>query len=53
MRQMRRHQGKARGINPRTPLLGLLAAIALTLPAAASAHLERPSYWPDPARTPR
>jgi hypothetical protein len=26
-----------------------IAGIALTLPAAASAHLERPSYWPDPA----
>ena len=24
-------------------------AVALVLPAVASAHLERPSYWPDPA----
>lgn len=31
----------------RLPLL-LGAMIALALPAAAAAHLERPSYWPDP-----
>jgi Right handed beta helix region len=31
-------------------LLGTLAVgTALALPAAAAAHLERPSYWPDPA----
>jgi Right handed beta helix region len=28
---------------------GLALAAALLLPALASAHLERPSYWPDPA----
>lgn len=27
----------------------LLAVAALALPALAAAHLERPSYWPDPA----
>jgi hypothetical protein len=27
----------------------VVAAGALAVPAAASAHLERPSYWPDPA----
>src|SRR5687767_6964287 len=26
-----------------------IAGIALSLPAAAWAHLERPSYWPDPS----
>ena len=26
-----------------------LAAAALAVPASALAHLERPSYWPDPA----
>jgi hypothetical protein len=25
-----------------------IAAVAMALPAIASAHLERPSYWPDP-----
>src|SRR5688572_18786622 len=31
-------------------LFGTLAlGAALALPAAAAAHLERPSYWPDPA----
>lgn len=36
-----------------TPSRGLMVAIALVgallVPALASAHLERPSYWPDPA----
>ena len=26
-----------------------LVAVALALAASASAHVERPSYWPDPA----
>lgn len=41
---------RARGTG--TMKLGLGAAatlVALALPAAAFAHLERPSYWPDPA----
>src|SRR5687767_3147671 len=30
-------------------LVGLALAIAALATTAASAHLERPSYWPDPA----
>ena len=30
------------------PLAVALAAVMLALPALALAHLERPSYWPDP-----
>ena len=30
-------------------LTALVAAVTLALPALAFAHLERPSYWPDPA----
>ena len=30
-------------------ILAALALGAIALPAVASAHLERPSYWPDPA----
>ncbi len=30
------------------PLTFLLLLVALAIPALASAHLERPSYWPDP-----
>ena len=29
--------------------VGFWAAVVLALPGAALAHLERPSYWPDPA----
>ncbi len=35
---------------PRGLVLGALVAVAmLAIPALAAAHLERPSYWPDPA----
>ena len=35
---------------PRGLVLGaLVAVVMLALPALAFAHLERPSYWPDPA----
>ncbi len=30
-------------------LAGTIAIVALALPAFAAAHLERPSYWPDPS----
>ena len=33
----------------RRPLLTISTLIAIALPATALAHLERPSYWPDPA----
>ena len=38
----------------RTRLLTALITVcfAMALPAVALAHLERPSYWPDPAPTP-
>ena len=29
-------------------VLAALALCAIALPTVASAHLERPSYWPDP-----
>jgi predicted outer membrane lipoprotein len=42
--------GKSTGRKPTTWIAGvLLAAAMLIVPALASAHLERPSYWPDPA----
>jgi hypothetical protein len=34
---------------PRALLAAATAAAVLALPAVAPAHLERPSYWPDPA----
>ncbi len=34
---------------PSRPLLALLVLAALVVPASASAHIERASYWPDPA----
>ncbi len=40
----------SRPSRPRLPLLaGALVAGSLAIPALALAHLERPSYWPDPA----
>ena len=33
----------------RRSILTTVAAAALAIPAVAGAHLERPSYWPDPA----
>src|SRR5215208_7127697 len=33
----------------RTLLAAAIACMLLALPSLASAHLERPSYWPDPA----
>lgn len=38
-----------RGRSRPLTLAALTLAAALALPALASAHLERPSYWPDPA----
>jgi hypothetical protein len=38
-------EGRAR----RAPMLVVFGLVALLLPATALAHLERPSYWPDPA----
>ena len=31
------------------PLLLVLAVLLMSLTATAAAHVERPSYWPDPA----
>src|SRR5918999_4955406 len=36
------------GIARRAGTVAALAAGALAIPTLASAHLERPSYWPDP-----
>src|SRR5947208_10688120 len=33
----------------RNLIVGIACAAGLVMPAAASAHIERPSYWPDPA----
>src|SRR5436309_9198565 len=37
------------GTRVRAPFAAALFALALFAPTAAFAHVERPSYWPDPA----
>jgi len=47
---VREKSSTSRPPRPRLPLLaGALIAGSLAIPALAFGHLERPSYWPDPA----